>query len=258
LIIEKFNILNSHNEIGHFITTRKDGHSLSPYQFCNMSYETTDEFTSANRHALSNLIKIPIQNFVYQHQTHSANIKIIQEIEQERSAEKHAVLIPDNDALITNQQNICLTAMAADCVPILLYDKQQKVIAAIHSGWRGTYKRITQKTIQMMSTHFNSSAQNIIACIGPSIAKCCYEVGEEIIMMFKTEFPNYQNIFYYQEATNKYHLDLWEVIENQLTEMGVIKNNIENKNICTRCNTDSFYSARAGDLGRFSVGIYLK
>jgi len=258
LKIEKFENLSKFENLGHFITTRQGGLSLPPFEFANMSLENEDKFTVRNRHLLAKQINLSINNFVYQYQTHSNNVTIVNEQNCGMGVANIKTAIQDNDAMITHNNNVCLITMAADCVPILLYDTENKVVAAIHAGWQGTYKRIVQKTIEKMSLNFNSQPQNIIAGIAPSVGICCYETSNEIYEKFKTEFKFYNQIFNFNEATKKFHLDLWEINKLQMIELGLKPENIELKNICTKCNNNLYYSARNGDLGRFSVGIYLK
>ena len=86
----------------------------------------------------------------------------------------------EGDAIITNVKNVIIGVFTADCVPVILVDEENKVIAAIHSGWRGTFESITLKTIKKMKEEFNTNEINIKAYIGPHIRKCCYEVSEEL------------------------------------------------------------------------------
>ncbi len=90
--------------------------------------------------------------------------------------------------MVTARKNIALAVSIADCTPILIYDKKNKIIAGVHSGWRGTYKRILEKTIRKMLKEFNSDPQNIIAYLGPSICQKHYEVGDEVAKKFTREF----------------------------------------------------------------------
>jgi len=255
--LEKFDNLSKYVDIKHFITTREGGISLPPFQFANMSLENSDEFTIENRKLLAKQLDISFDRFVYQYQTHTNNVTVVTEKFCGFGTNDINTAIQGNDAMITNQKNICLLAMAADCVPILLYDFENKVVAAIHAGWKGTHKRIVQKKKKKMEEEFNSLPINIIAGIGPSIGKCCYEVGYEVYENFKNEFKNYSEIFELNLTSQKYHIDLWQVNKLQMLEMGLKTENIEIKNQCSKCNKNIYYSARNGDLGRFTVGICL-
>ena len=86
----------------------------------------------------------------------------------------------EGDAVITNIKKIAVGIFTADCVPVILVDEVRKVVAAIHSGWRGTFESITFKTIEKMKNEFKCNEKNIKAYIGSHIRKCCYEVSEEL------------------------------------------------------------------------------
>lgn len=137
------------------------------------------------------------------------------------------------DALMTNNKNEAIGVFTADCVPVLLYDTENHAIAAVHSGWKGTFSVIVSKTIEAMKGEYNTSAENIIAYIGPHNRVCCYEVGDELISDFKKN-ELYSDI----EISQGKNLDLEACIKVQLQSKGVKKNNIHALNICTYCNKD--------------------
>lgn len=93
--------------------------------------------------------------------------------------------VEEGDALITNKKSTAIGVFTADCVPILLYDKANRVVAAIHSGWRGTFSCILSKTIDDMKKLYGTKSENLLAYIGPHMHQCCYEVSEELIEKFK-------------------------------------------------------------------------
>ena len=98
----------------------------------------------------------------------------------------------DVDELITNIPGITLVTFYADCVPLYLLDPVHKAIGLSHSGWRGTVKRMGFHTLSAMGKAFGTRPEEVIACIGPSICKSCFEVGEEVVEEFRKEFhPKY-------------------------------------------------------------------
>lgn len=254
----KFKKLSQYSNIEHFVTNRVGGKSEHPYRFNNMSLETTDFYTVENRKLLAEKIGLSLQHFVYQYQTHTKNVTIITNEHQGRGVEFIEDAIQENDAMITSEREICLVVMAADCVPILLYDSGQNIIAAVHAGWKGTVQRIVFETVQKMIEKFNSAPQNIIAGIGPSIGECCYEIGNDAYEIVSKNLQSSDEFLKFYPDKQKFHLDLWLANKLQLIDAGLVENNIEIANICTKCNNDLYYSARCNDLGRFSAGIYLK
>jgi hypothetical protein len=172
--------------------------------------------------------------------------------------------IPNTDALVTNLRDIPLMTIHADCPPILLYDPKEKVIATVHSGWRGTVAKIGAETVKVMQEKYGSEPRNIVAGVGPSIGLCCYQVGEpvlsEVTKAFGTEQA--QNLLVPQ-TDRSYHFDLWSAIQVTLLESGLEPANIEVSGICTRCNHHLFFSYRATpqehrhDYGNFGSLIVL-
>ena len=150
-----------------------------------------------------------------------------------------------------------LLVFTADCVPIAIIDKKNKAIGAVHAGWRGTYEKIAQKTIEEMSKKYNTNVEDIVCVIGPSIGPCCYEVSKELIEKFNTNLTNCEEKFYIIEE-ERYYLDLWKVNEYILKASGVNKNNIINLNLCTSCNSDKFHSYRKHQQTSERIGMIIE
>lgn len=163
----------------------------------------------------------------------------------------------DGDALITNVKDVPLLIFTADCVPIAIIDKKNKAIGLAHAGWRGTYEKIAKKTIESMTTNYNTDVEDVVCVIGPSIGPCCYEVSKELIEKFNTILTNSEEGFYIIEG-NKYYLDLWKVNEYILRCAGVKKENIINLNICTSCRCEEFHSYRKQDKTPNRIGMILE
>ena len=112
--------------------------------------------------------------------THSCNVEVVNERR----------IFPDTDALITQVPGLWIGVYSADCVPILVADTRLKVVAAIHAGWRGTVGGITRDTVERMTADFGCRPEDLQAVIGPSISPEAFEVGEEVVMLFRqAAFP---------------------------------------------------------------------
>lgn len=156
------------------------------------------------------------------------------------------------DGLLTNKMDIELMLSFADCTPILLYDPINKVVGNIHSGWRGTVQKIGQKAVHKMIKDYGSKPEDIIACIGPCIGKCHFEVDEDIKNIFEQTFSYFNrscDIIAKQnnivDGKQKYHIDTTLVNRLLLEECGLNKKNIIESGICTVCNSDYMHSYRA-------------
>jgi hypothetical protein len=166
--------------------------------------------------------------------------------------------IKETDALVTNKKEICLCVQTADCVPVLLFDPVNNVIAAIHAGWRGTVKKIVEIAVQKMVKNYGSSPKKILAAIGPSISPDIYEIGDEVVREVKKSIPN-SELSLFKTNSGKYHLNLWEANRQLL-----IKNKLQEKNIeilgeCSYSKPSLYFSARKEGLqtGRMVSGIML-
>lgn len=164
--------------------------------------------------------------------------------------------IKDGDALITDKKSTAIGVFTADCVPVILVDTNKGVIAAIHSGWKGTKSLIVSKTIERMKENYGTRVDDIGVYIGPHIGGCCYEVSSELIEEFTSE-DIYSNI----KISNNNKLDLEKCILTQLSNMGIKAENIWTTDACTNCNEKhEFYSYRFSEnkLGRMFSFVYLK
>lgn len=180
---------------------------------------------------LCNELKIDYHNLIILNQTHSDNIEIINKPNNN--------IIEDTDSIITNKKNIILTTHEADCTPVLLYDTKNKVIANVHSGWKGTLKEITIKTILKMINTYNISYEDLIVCIGPHIRDCHFEVDEDIKDLFLNKFGDkYISKGEIKDNKQKYLINTENIIIDSLLNLGIKKDNISTTNICTVCNRE--------------------
>ena len=142
----------------------------------------------------------------------------------------------ESDAMITNKPNLGLAISSADCPAIFLFDIQNKVIAAVHSGWRGTEKKILLKVLTRLVQDFKSEPNNIVAYIAPSISAKNYEVGEEVASLFDDKYSLKKNL--------KYLLDLQRINRDLMLNFGLLKRNIQVSSLCSYEMKDLLHSYR--------------
>ena len=149
----------------------------------------------------------------------------------------------DVDGLITNEKHIPLVIFGADCVPVFLLDKKNHAIGVAHCGWVGTGNRMAEKILQEMMRTFGTDPADVTAAIGPSIGKCCFQMDEPVLALFRKNIPWTEEIVEKDPAAEgKYKMDLWECNRRLLAEMGV--RDIEISGLCTKCDQERFYSHR--------------
>jgi hypothetical protein len=140
------------------------------------------------------------------------------------------------DGLITKTPGVTLAIRTADCVPVVFWDPVQKVAGIAHGGWKGVKEGIINQMLKIFEKKFKTRAGDLKVGIGPSIRRCCYEVGKE----FLGYFPG----FYFGKDAAKGHLDLVGVIKSRLIRRGVPEASILDTGLCTVCENKKFFSYR--------------
>ena len=238
--LKGYKSLEAYPEVAHFVTTRHEGISTGAYGSFNCSPYTNDSCMNVNRN----------QSWLFQCMNHQ-----IKEL-----LEMRRLLLRGMDALITNVPGYCVCVTTADCVPVLLYDKKQHVVAAVHAGWKGTVKHIVSNVMDHLNKMFGTQGEDVIACIGPSISLESFEVGDEVYDAFEESGFDMSLISMKKKETGKYHIDLWEANRIELLNLGVPAEQIEVAGICTYIHHDEFFSARrlGIDSGRTLSGIMIR
>ena len=150
------------------------------------------------------------------YQEHSLNIRYCHE--EEAKDFVYGKIFLDTDGLITDKKSVALLIKFADCSPILIYDPKRKVLAAVHSGWRGSAGKIAGLAVDKMVKEFSCKSKDLYAYIGPTIDQENYEVGPEVYEAFK-DFKNRDDFFY--QKKDKYHVSLVEANKATLLESGL-------------------------------------
>jgi purine-nucleoside/S-methyl-5'-thioadenosine phosphorylase / adenosine deaminase len=182
---------------------------------------------------ISRILKIKKEDIYLPVQKHTVEILVLESSLEPRIA----------DAVITKREGVLIGVQVADCVPILLYEKKEGVIAAVHAGWRGTAEGILKKTIRVMTDKLGCSEKEILVAIGPSIRGCSYEVGAEVVDAVKQGTGQKGFAFLRGE---KFFLDLAAANSLQARAVGVHEKNMWVSPDCTFCNPERYFSYRYG------------
>jgi conserved hypothetical protein, YfiH family len=258
----RFPGLSRFPELNHFVSGREGGVSTEGRFSLNLGFMDEDSTGNVrvNRELLANAVGCSLDAFTLGEQKHTTHIEVVDTTKRGMGGKEKESRLPATDGLITREPGICLMVLAADCVPVLLYDPVERVIAAVHAGWRGTVGRIATRAVQRMGEEFHCQPENVVVGIGPSIGPCCFEVGEEVIEAAREGLGDIRGLVTNSGNPGKYYFNLWEANRRQLEQAGVLPARIEIAGVCTVCHHDRFFSYRGdhGDTGRFGAGIMLK
>ncbi len=258
--------------VRHLISTRLGGVSQGYLGTMNLSYARGDlpERVDENYRRLAAVLDCDMADFVCSDQTHTDHVRQVTGKDRGKG-----VVLPkdyrDVDGLITDEPGVVLVTFFADCVPLLFLDPVRKAVGLAHSGWRGSAKRMGEKTIKAMGEAFGSRPEDILAAVGPSICQDCYEVSQDVAQVFWDMFvparerplppevagADLKERLAASKPDGKYQLDLWMANYIILRQAGILPEHITVTDICTCCNPWLLYSHRASQGLRGNFGAFL-
>ena len=245
------------NGLEHAFTTRHGGHTPTPYESFNLGRHVADGSLKAdalaNRQVLCQVLGFNHDHLKVPGQVHSGNI--VQITEADTTPDLSGV-----DALATSLRAVPLLLHFADCVPVIIYEPRQKLLAIVHAGWRGTAQGIVKNAVQMLAGDLGGEPGEMIAAVGPAISTCCYPTGEDVIEKLLDTVSGEENTGFERAAVDtalvvrpidgslRPNLKAFNAL--QLLQAGVSK--VDVSNLCTACMPELFYSHRqsGGATGR--------
>jgi len=212
----------------HGFSTRSGGVSPKPFDSLNLGTNSGDisENIETNRQIFCAALDFPTACLTHAGQIHSGNVVVID----------RPVSVPDTDALVTKTPGVFLNVKTADCVPILLFEPKQNVVAAVHAGWKGIANRVIENTIETMTARFHCEAAKMLIAIGPSIRSCCYEVQSDVA----NQFSDLEVL----RRDGRLFLDAAKAVHTRLENAGILPKNVDDCGFCTMCDPERFYSYR--------------
>ena len=240
-------------------STRLGGVSRGDWATMNFSFTRGDdpEAVRENYRRMAAALGVDVNRMVLSHQTHTTNVRRVTEEDAGKGVVRERDYT-DVDGLITNVPGITLVTFYADCVPLYFVDPVRRAIGLSHSGWRGTVNRMGRVTVEAMGKAFGSDPKDIVACIGPSICRDCYEVGPEVAEAFENAFePAKHSEILEEKPDGKFLLDLWRANAIVMEEAGILPERIHVTDICTHCNPELLYSHRRTGERRGNLCAFL-
>lgn len=265
-----FKELQKFEFVTHAFSTRLGGISENEFKSMNLSMNSDDNLTNCTKNfeIFANAVGFNPQTYVLTKQTHTNNIAIVTKKDIGNGLYKPQQF-ENIDGLVTNEPGVTLTSFHADCPGIFAVDPVKKAIGLAHAGWRGTVAKIAQNLINTMVKSFDSSPENIVCAISPSILKCCFEVNTPTKNEFENAgFLNISKIIYKKidsnknnkdETDSKFYIDLLEANKQLLILSGILEQKIHLSDLCTGCNHDLLFSYRksGGKCGRLCSVIQI-
>lgn len=244
-----------------FTTERGAAARFEPYGAFNCCDYVGDdeEHVASCRSDLCRELGIADGSLVTARQVHGDEVAVVGSGMVAMDCEQRAERLVGVDALVTNVPGIVIGVFTADCVPVLLADLDAGVVAAVHSGWKGTVKGIAARAIDRMS-ELGASPSAVRAFIGPAICMSCFEVGDEVSDEFlRYGFPMAE-LMRRNHRTGKVHIDLVRANAWLLEQSGVLSGHIRRSGLCTKCEPERFFSARVlgAASGRILTGIGIR
>ncbi len=254
-----FPLLEQTGLVRHGFSTKLGGVSKGEFASMNFGVSRGDEPACVleNFRRMGQALHVKPERMVLSFQTHTVNIRRVTEEDEGKGVVRERGYT-DVDGLITDVPGLCLVTLYADCVPLYFLDPVKKAIGLSHSGWKGTAAQMGRRTVEEMRRAFDSNPEDILACIGPSICKDCYEVGPEVAEAFQKAFaPELSARMLEAKENGKYQLDLWEANRQILLGAGILPEHLAVTDICTMCNSQWLFSHRATGGRRGNLGAFL-
>jgi len=228
----KSKLISKYKNVSHGFFNKLGGYSDGIYKSLNCGTGSKDNKNNINKNLKKVCKKISCtkSKLVLLNQTHGNKVISINKIPKKK---------PTGDALVTHKSKYALGILTADCAPVFIFDPKKKIIAAIHAGWKGTYKKIIYKTVYNLKKK-GSKIQDLIVVIGPCISKHNYEVKKDFLKKFINE--NKKNIRFFTFNKKQIFFSLNEYIKSQFKDIRV--KNIEIINKDTYLKKNNFFSSR--------------
>jgi polyphenol oxidase len=227
----------------HALTTlRNGGYSSGPYAAFNLADHTGDDAATVlgNRALLREHFSLPAEP-IWLQQVHSS--RIVAAAPNKTGAEA--------DGSWTDHAGLVCVVMTADCLPVLICNRQGGKVAAVHAGWRGLHAGVVTSAIRML----DSDPAELLVWLGPAIGPQAFEVGAEVFRAFADR--NAENTSAFRRADDQHWMcDLYQLARIELSSRGVTS--VFGGNACTFTDEKRFYSYRRdGDTGRMASLIWL-
>jgi len=226
----------------HAFTTRFGGVSTGHLESLNLSENMGDDISNVmeNYARLGNIFGVSKDGFAISKQVHGTDVRVVDE------NDRHTVGVPVPyrvDGLVTNREKLPIMVFAADCIPVLLSDETNRVIGAVHCGWRSSVSDILSVVVEKM-VNLGADTKSIKVAIGPSIGFDHFEVGPEVVEAAGEYLKEDLTDFIINKENEKFLMDLRGINKRRLEKLGILSDNIDVSDECTMCKPEKYWSYR--------------
>lgn len=241
----------------HMFTTRNGGVSTGVWDSWNFGENRDDEIENVreNYRRAGEIFGVSCDDFVVTRQVHGTEVRVASEADRHKIGEPVPYEI---DGLVTDIRGLPILVYIADCVPVLMEDREAGVIAAVHCGWKSSVADILGVAVGKMLT-LGAKTENIRAAVGESIGFCCFETDAEVPEAVEKYLGGDTEGLIRKDGNGKYHVDLRGANARRLLQLGLKSENIDVSEECTMCNQQKYWSHRGtkGIRGSMCAAIML-
>lgn len=243
--------------VAHGFSTRLGGVSEGIYTSLNLGLNRGDDHgrVRGNFELFCAAVGVERDMLVFSAQVHGDAVRICTSADAGMGLDRP--ISYEADALITDVPGLALTIFTADCLPILLYDGERRVVAAAHAGWRGTALGIVERTVERMAAQYGCDPANILAAIGPGISRCCFETREDVPNAMTESLGSAALPFIESKESGRFLVDLKGLNVLRLERAGLRAANIAVSDACTACQPERYWSHRATEGNRGSMAAVI-
>ena len=237
--------LQKFKNIKHYFFSRKNGVSKGIYESlnCGIGSKDQEENVKKNLDIVSKKFNIKKDSLALMHQTHSNKVEII--------VKRNNLERIKCDAMLTKDNEIALSVLTADCLPILIYEKRKEIIGCIHAGWKGAVNGIIENTLKKLE-EMNGSIKQLVVSLGPCISQKNYEVKNDFYSEFIKKSKN-NDSFFFKNEKKTFNFDLRGFVIKKFKDLGVLE--IDNVAIDSFASENEYFShRRAKKLGQDDYG----
>ncbi len=207
--------------------------------------------SAERRRRLCEALDLPFENLTVSAQVHGADVAVVTGSRVGAGRDRTETRIAGVDGLVTDEPNVPLLVLAADCCLVLAYDPKHRAIGVAHAGWRGTASGIGGRIIQHMVALYESRSEDLLVALSPCAGVCCYEVGEDVALTFDAAGFDTRSLLEIRDR--KMYLNLAQANADALVRLGVRREHIDVANVCTICDENYFSHRREPGAGHFAM-----